>query len=128
MSDLGNFPEVSHVEVKQRLYDEQRQFLRNYKTFLRKEEALRKATGDDLEEGLVSGPCAESGLSGEWPRFLLNPLGAEIKALTRPDVRTLVDATHGGVGRHIHLAMNPDRPILPDAMSILKRLKDPAAD
>ena len=38
MSDLGNSPEVFHGEIKQRVYDEQRKFLGNYKTVLDKEE------------------------------------------------------------------------------------------
>ena len=51
-----------HGKTKHRVFDERREFLGNYKTVLGKEEALRKATGEDLEEGLVSRPFSESEL------------------------------------------------------------------
>ena len=73
-----------------------REFLGNYKTALGKEEALQKVIGKDLEEGLVSGPYSLEQLSSKYPKALLNSLGAEIKDLTKPDVRMLVGATHGG--------------------------------
>ena len=41
-SDLGNFPEVCHGGIKQRVYDAQRELIFNYKTALGKEEALHK--------------------------------------------------------------------------------------
>ena len=52
---LGTFPEVFPGKTKQRVYD-RRNFLGNYKTVLGKEEALQKVIGEDIEEGLVSGP------------------------------------------------------------------------
>ena len=54
MSDLGDSPEVSPGEIKQRVCDEKGQFLDNYKTVLGKEEDFQKVTGGDLEDGLVS--------------------------------------------------------------------------
>ena len=59
--------------------------------------------------------------------MLLNSLGAEIVDLAKPDVRTLVGATHGCVDRHIRLAMRPTRPSLADAARIMDRPNDPAA-
>ena len=45
-----------------------------------------------------------------------------------PDVRTLVGATQGGADRRIRLTIQPDRTSLAEAMRILDRLKDPAAE
>ena len=59
-SDLGNFHEVFHGETKQRVYDEQRELVGNYKTVLCKEEPLQKVIEKDSEEGLVSGDSPES--------------------------------------------------------------------
>ena len=39
--DLGNAPEVPTEATKQRVYDEARDFLRNYKTAICKENATR---------------------------------------------------------------------------------------
>ena len=82
---------------------------------------------NDLEEGLVSGPFSESELRRKYPQVLLNSLGAGIKDLTRPYVRTLVEAAHGGVNRHIQLAMKPTRPCLAAAFRILNCINDPSA-
>ena len=60
---LGSRPEVSHGKTKQRIYDDPREFLGNYKTALG-EEALQKAIGKGLEEVLVSGPFSLEQLSG----------------------------------------------------------------
>ena len=49
-----------------------------------------------MEDGLVSGPFAESELRAKYHKVLCNTLGAEIKDLAKPDVRTLVDATQRG--------------------------------
>ena len=46
-SDMWNFPGVFPGATKQRVYDEQRLFLGNSKTAVRKEEALRKAIDKD---------------------------------------------------------------------------------
>ena len=54
-TDLGNCQDVVHGETKQRVYDNARDFLGNYKTVIGKEDALQKAIGEDLKEGLVSG-------------------------------------------------------------------------
>ena len=112
---------------KHRVYDEQREFLGNYKTVLGKEEALQKVIGEELGEGLVSVPFAESELRAKYPRVLLNSLGAEMEDLTKPDVGTLVDETQGGVDRHIRLTMQPARPSLADALRIEDRPRKPAA-
>ena len=53
---LGTSPICLPWKKKQRFYEDQRNFLGNYKTVLGKEEALQKVTGKDLEEGRVSGP------------------------------------------------------------------------
>ena len=55
-TSLRNCPEVFPGKTKQRVYDDRRSFLGNYKTVLGKEEALQKVIDKDLEEGLVSGP------------------------------------------------------------------------
>ena len=75
---MWNAPEVAHGE-KQRVYDEQRLFLGNYKTAPCKEEDLQKVIDKDSEEGLVSGPFAEAELRAKYPQVLLNSSGAEIK-------------------------------------------------
>ena len=103
-----------------------REFLRNYKTFLGKEEALRKVIDQDLQKGLVSRPFSESDLGEKYNPFLLNSSGAEIKELSRPDVITLADATQGGANRHILLTMHPTSPSLADTVRISDRLSDPA--
>ena len=58
----------------------------------------------------------------------MNSLGAEIKDLTKPDVRMLVGATQGGVSQHIRLTMQPTRPSLVDCLRILDLLKNPAGE
>ena len=50
-----------------------------------------------------------------------------MKDLTKPYVRTLVDATQGGVDRNIRLTIHPVRPSLADAARIMDRLIDPGA-
>ena len=45
--------------------------------------------------------------------------------LSRPDVRPLVDATHGGGNQHILLTMKPARPSLSGAMRIVDGRKIP---
>ena len=60
--------------------------------------ALQKAIDEGSDEGLVSGHFAESELRTKYPQVLLNSLGVEIEDLTKPDVRTLVDATQWGGG------------------------------
>ena len=88
---------------------------------------MQKAIDEDLEEGLVSAPFSESEIRMEYPKVLLNPPWAETNDLTRPDVRTLVDSTHGGENRHIHHAIQTTSPSLADAMRAIKGLKKPAA-
>ena len=117
-SDSGNCPEVPTGEIKHRVYGEPRECLCNYKTVLCKEEALPKVIGRYLEEGLVAGPFSESKLRGKYHQVLLNSFGAEIKDLTRPDVRTLGDATQGWGSRNIHLTTQTTRPSLSDEMMI----------
>ena len=56
---------------------------------------------------------------GKYPQVLLNSLGTGAKYPTRPDFRALVD-------QHIHLAVQPTRHSLSDALRILNRLNDPA--
>ena len=56
---------------------------------------MRKVIDKDLEEGLVSGPFTLEQLRDKYHKVLLNPLGAEIKYLTKSDVRTLVEAAQG---------------------------------
>ena len=124
--DLGSCPEVFPGKTKQRIYDDPREFLGNYKTVLGKEEALQKVIDKDLEEGLVSGPFSWEQLSIKYPKVLLNSLGAEIKDLTKPDVRMLVDATQGGVNQQIRLTMQPTRPSLADCLRVLELLEKPA--
>ena len=126
MSDLCNFPKFFSGGAKRRAYDEQRQFLFTYNAFLGKSGAFQKAIEDDLEEVSVYGPFSESELRAKYTKCLLNSLGAEIKDLTRPDVRTLCDAAHGGANRHIHLTMQPERPSLAEAVRIIGGLKIPA--
>ena len=46
----GIAPRSPPVELKQRVYDDPREFLGNYKTVLGKEESLQKAAEKDLEE------------------------------------------------------------------------------
>ena len=125
MSDLGNIPEGFNVETNQRLCNEQRQCLCNYENSVCKEEALRKVIGGDLEGGLVSAPCSDSALMAKYSKAPLNSPGPEIKDLARPDVRTLADATQGGVNRHIRLTIQPTRPGLADALRIFDILKCP---
>ena len=60
---------------------------------------------------------------GKSRKPFLNSPEAEIADLTKPDVRTVADATQSGFGHHIHLAMQPTRPSLADAMRILDGLK-----
>ena len=45
------------------------------------------------------------GISAKYHKSHLNYIVGEINDLTMPDVRTLVDATQGGVSRHINLTM-----------------------
>ena len=61
-SDLGSLHEVRPDKTKQRVYDEQRRFLGNYKTALGNGGALRKVIDKDLKECLVSRPFTESEL------------------------------------------------------------------
>ena len=61
-SDLGNSTERCPGKTKQRVYDEQRRFLGNYKTALGNGGALRKVIDKDLKECLVSRPFTESEL------------------------------------------------------------------
>ena len=96
MSDLRNYPEVSSGKTKQRVYDEQRQFVGNYKTVVCKGAALQMGIIEDLEDGLASGTFAESELMGKYRKVLLNRLGAAIKDLTRPDVRPSPEPIKGG--------------------------------
>ena len=65
---LGTPPEVFHGKTKQRIYDDQRSFLCNYKTTLGKEEELQNFIGEDLEEGLVSGPFSLAELNAKYPK------------------------------------------------------------
>ena len=125
-TDLGNSPRSPPWETKQRVYDEQRRFLGNYKTVLGKEAALQKATDKDLEEGLVSGRFAWSELKEKYHKVLLNSLGGGIKDLAKPDVRTLVDATQGGVSQKIRLTTQPTKPRLAGALRVLDILEIPA--
>ena len=60
----GIAPRSPPVELKQRVYDDPREFLGNYKTVLGKEEALQKVIEKDLEEGLASGPFSLEQLLG----------------------------------------------------------------
>ena len=113
-TSLGNSPEVFPDEAKQRVYDDQRSFLGNYKTVLCKEEALQKGIDKDLEEGLASVPFTLEQLRGEYPKVLLKSPEAEIKDLARSDVGTLVGATQGGANQEILLTMQPTRPSLSD--------------
>ena len=124
---LGACPEVFHGKTKQRVYDDQRSFLCNYKTVVCKEEALQKVIDKDLEEGLVSGPFSLEQLYSKYPKVLLNSLGGEIEDLTKPDVRMLADATQGGSNQHILLTMQPARPSLADCLRALDLLGNPAA-
>ena len=81
-------------------YDEQRDFLGGYKTVLGKG-GLQKVIGNDSVDGLISGPFSESELRrNPPPQVLLGSLGAEVKDLTRPDVRTLADAAQEGEPTH----------------------------
>ena len=73
---LGTSPEVFPDKTTQRVYDDRRNFLGNYKTVLGKEEALQRVIGKDLEEGLVSGPFSLEQLLAKYPKVLLNSLGA----------------------------------------------------
>ena len=97
---MGNYPEVFHVETKQRFYDEQRQILCNYKTALGKEEALRNVIRKYLDGGLLSAPFAESEPRAKYNKAILNSMGAEIKARTRPDDRILVGSAQWGYPSH----------------------------
>ena len=87
-----------------------------------------------MGEGLVSGSFPESESTAHYPKVLLNSPGGGwlggggIKDLAKPDGRTLVDATQGGVNRHILLTTQPTRPSLADAVGIMDRLNDPAAE
>ena len=74
------------------------------------------------------GSSSESEIIENYTHVLLNSTGAEIEDLTLSDVRTVVDATQGRANQHIHIAMQPTRPSLSDAMRILNRLNDPAKD
>ena len=64
---------------------------------------------------------------GKYRKVPLNSLGTESKDLTRPDVRTIVDAAQGRTGRHIRLTMQPTRPSLAGAMRIIDSLGNPAS-
>ena len=80
-----------------------------------------------MEEGLVSGPVAESELKAKYPKVLLNSLGG-IKDLAKSDVGTSVDAAQGGADQKIRLTMRPTRPSLAGALRILDVLEKPAAE
>ena len=66
-------------ETKQRVYDEHRSSPGSYKTVFGKADALQKVIGKDSEEGLVSGPFAESELRGKYHKVLLNSSGRKSK-------------------------------------------------
>ena len=68
-TDLGTSADVSPI-TKRRVYDEARDFLCNYKTVIGKEDALQRANCDDIKEGLLSGPFAESGIMAKYPKAL----------------------------------------------------------
>ena len=86
---------------------------------------MHKVIDNDLEEGLVSGHISASGIMGKYWKVILNSLGAEIRDLTMPDVKTLFDAAQGGVNQHMRLTMLPARPSLADAMRIIDVPKYP---
>ena len=113
MSDLGKRPEVFHGKTKQRIYDDQRQFLGNYKIAVVKEEVLQIVIGGDLEDGLVSGPFSESELTGQYPEALLNSISVEIKDVTRTGVRTLVGEAQGASARKSGLQCDQSSLVLP---------------
>ena len=94
----------------------EREFLGNYKTALGEGEASQKAIGKGLVGGLVSGSFSLEQLPAKYTKVLLNSPGADIKDLTKPDVRMLVDATQWGASQHIRLAMQPTGPSLVDCL------------
>ena len=106
------------MKTKQRVYDERRQFLGNYKTVVGKEEALQRVIGEDSQEGLLPGPFSEPELRHRYPKVLLNCLCVEIKDVKRPDARTLADATQGDANQHFGMAMRPNLHSLSDEMRI----------
>ena len=67
---------------KQRIYDEPREFLCNYKTALVREEALQNAVDGNLEEGLAPWPFSESELRAKFPKYLPNAIG-EISKISK---------------------------------------------
>ena len=118
MSDFGKSPRSPPpYETKQRVYDEQRQFLGNYKDVVVKEDSLQNVTDGDLAEGLVSAPFSESEIMPKYHKSPLNSLGG--RRSRYPDVRKLVDATQRGANQHVGLTMQPARPGLADSVRIL---------
>ena len=90
MADLGNFPEVFNGETKRRVYDEQRQFLGNYKTDIWNVGFFTKVIGGGSEYGLLSGTFSESEMVGKYQNVLLNSLGGGVEDIARTAVRALV--------------------------------------
>ena len=71
-------------------------------------------------------PFSLEQLHAKYHKVLLNSLGAEIKDLTKSDVRTLVGATQGGANQKIHLTMQQTRPSHADFLRALGILENPA--
>ena len=107
-------------QTKRRGYDDERDFLCNYKTVVGKEQTLQYGIDAKLKEGILAVPFYESELRVKFQKSLLNSLGG--KYPTKPDVSTLVGATRGGVNQHIRPTMQPTRLSLADSLRLLYHL------
>ena len=65
--DIGNPPQVFPGETKQRVYDDARDFLINYKAGVGGEKSPGKAINGDPQEVLVSGHFGRIGYESELP-------------------------------------------------------------
>ena len=64
----------------------------------------------------------------QYRRVLVNSSGADVEDLAKPDVGTMVAATQVGADQHIRPTMHPERPSLADALGVMDRLNDQAAE
>ena len=114
--DLGSRPEVSSGKIKQRVYDDPREFLGNYKTVLGKGGGIAKGHRRRLGRRSGIGAFFFRAIVGRVPKSASKLDMGEIKDLTKPGVRMLVDATQWGASQHIRLAMQPTGPSLVDCL------------
>ena len=79
-----------------------------------------------MDEGLVSGPVAESELIDKYDKVLLNSLWAEIKDLANWASELWPVQPNGGANQKICLTMQPTRPSLSAPLRVLDILNNQA--